>query len=71
MPYAHKYANAVNEKAHILETKEIIDSCWADRVVQIESVVAARPDTARRSKVLQADGSTLRLKVESSKTRNV
>ena len=52
-----------SSKAHILETKEIIDSCWADRVVQIKSVAAARPDTSRRLTVLQADGSTLRLKV--------
>ena len=60
-----------SSKVHILETKEIIDSCWGSRVVQIKSVAAARPDTARRSMVLQADGSTLQLKVESSKTRNV
>ena len=52
-----------SSKAHILETKEIIDSCWADGRIQIKSVAAARPDTARRPMVMQADGSTLRLKV--------
>ena len=60
-----------SSKAHILETKEIIDSCWADGKIQIKSVAAARPDTARRLTALEADGSTLRLKVESSKTRKV
>jgi len=51
-----------SSKAHILKTKEIIDSCWGSRVVQIKSVAAARPDRTRQSTFLQADGSTLRLK---------
>jgi hypothetical protein len=60
-----------SSKAHILETKEIIDSCWAVRAVQIKGVAPARPDTARRFSVLHADGSTLRLKAESNKTKKV
>ena len=46
-----------------------VEETPADRVVQIKSVAAARHDTARRLTVLQADGSTLRLKVESSKNK--
>ena len=58
-----------SSKAHILETKEIIDSCWADGRIQIKSIAAARPDTARRLTTSETDGSTLRLKMESSKNK--
>jgi len=58
-----------SSKAHILETKEIVDSCWGDGKIQIKSVAAARPDTARRFTVLEADSSTLRLKVGSEQNK--
>ena len=43
----------------------------AGREVQIKSVAAARPDKARQSMVLQADGSTLRLKVGIKKNKEI
>ena len=71
VPMHRLAAEIASSRAHILETKEIIDSCRADGKIQIKSVAAARPGTKRRPTVLQADGSTLRLKVESSKNKKV
>ena len=58
-----------SSKAHILETKEIIDSCWADGKGEIKTIAAAQPDKSRRLSGLRTDGSTLRLDVGIKKNK--
>jgi len=58
-----------SSRTHILETQEIIDSCWANRRIQIKSVAALRHDRSRPMTTLETDGSTLRLKVGSEQNK--
>jgi len=58
-----------SSRAHIIETKAIIDSCWRYERTQIKSFVSSRHGMSSRPTAIETEGSTLRLKVASEPDR--